>query len=107
MVFAMGHLRCVDDLMLLEAVARESDRWWDATSAGEELLLGEAAARIVLDHLATHNLLEIRVTGDVRYRFRPGTAALRDAALACVGLYRADPKRLLSVFPRRGRRAHL
>jgi hypothetical protein len=81
----------VDDLHLLVAVAANEDRWWDESSVAAELFVERSAARSMLEHLASHNLLEIRVTGSVRYQFRPGTPELRDAALACLASYRANP----------------
>jgi hypothetical protein len=100
--FVVEHLRSYDDLILLEALVSSSDRWWDASSAAETLLIGEARARSTLDHLAAHNLLEIRVTADIRYQFHPGTPALHQAALACVDAYRADPGGLARLLVNRG-----
>jgi hypothetical protein len=100
--FVAEHLRSYDDLVLLDALVSSGDRWWDASSAAAALLLSEAAARSALDHLATHNLLEIRVTGDIRYQFHPGTPALRGAALACTEAYRADPSGMARLLVNRG-----
>src|SRR5919106_1035426 len=49
------------------AIAETRDRWWDAASAAHELGVGRRVASGVLEHLARHNLLDIRVTDDVRY----------------------------------------
>lgn len=100
--FVADHLRSYDDLVLLEALVSASDRWWDASSAAAALLLREAAARATLDYLAAHNLLEIRVTDDIRYQFRPGTPALHQAALACIEAYRADPNGVARLLVNRG-----
>ena len=89
--FLRDHIRTVDDLCLLAAVAGAPDRWWDEASVAADLLIDSAVARALLEHLAAHNLLEIRVTDDVRYRFHPGTAALRDGALDCATAYREQP----------------
>jgi hypothetical protein len=50
-----------------------------------------ASARWALDTLARRNLLDIRITGDVRYQFAPAQPAVREAALACAAVYRAQP----------------
>ena len=49
------------------------------------------AARTALDRLTRSNLLDIRITGDVRYRFRPVTSELESQALALVDAYRRNP----------------
>jgi hypothetical protein len=59
--------------------------------------ISTSAARRTLDHLARGNLLDIRITGDVRYQFKPGTAALEAAALACAAKYRADPISIIQL----------
>jgi hypothetical protein len=89
--FIAAHLRTVDDLHLLVATANEADRWWDAGAVARELLIDDDAARGLLEHLAAHNLLDIRVTGDVRYQFRPGTPELTQSAAACMYAYRSNP----------------
>jgi hypothetical protein len=102
--FIAAHIRTIDDLHLLVAMAAASERWWDAASAAGALTLDVKAARAVLEHLAAHNLLEIRVMGDVRYQFRPGTPELRAAAATCIEAYRAEPAavwRAVSASPAR------
>jgi hypothetical protein len=89
--FLAAHIRSVDDLHLLIAMAAAADRWWDAASAAGALMTDPKTARGLLEHLAAHNLLEIRVTGDVRYKFHPGTPELRQAVRACIDTYHAQP----------------
>jgi hypothetical protein len=89
--FVATHLRSLEELQMLVLLIQSEDRWWDADSASRELLVPLRAARVALDRLASRNLLDIRITGDVRYQFRPGTADLRDAAIACCEAYRANP----------------
>jgi predicted ArsR family transcriptional regulator len=92
--FVIAHLRTIDDLHLLVAMSGAQDRWFDADRVARELGIGRQTARAALEHLAGRNLLEIRVTGDVRYQFNPGTPALREAAGACVEAYRRNPMAL-------------
>jgi hypothetical protein len=89
--FVATNLRSVEDLDLLVAMAAGGDRWWDAARTSRELGISRVAARSALERLAARNLLEIRVTDDVRYQLRPGTAALRAAVRACLRAYDADP----------------
>lgn len=88
--FLTAYIRDLDDLQLLITMVNAADRWWDTRNVARELHISESAARAALEHLAGGNLLEIRLTGDVRYQFRPGTEDLREQALACATAYRTD-----------------
>ena len=77
LTFLSEHVSTLEQFQLLVRVVQEEDRWWDAASAARELGVTPRAALDALDHLAKHNLLDIRITGDVRYQFRPWTEALR------------------------------
>jgi hypothetical protein len=95
--FASAHLRAIQDLHVLLTCVEARDRWWDAAGMGRQLGISVSAARQALDHLARGNLLDIRITGDVRYQFKPGNAMLEDAALACAAAYRADPLAIVQL----------
>jgi len=89
--FAATHLGSLEDLRVLALCVEQRDRWHDATAIARTLGIGRRAARAALDHLARNNLLDIRITGDLRYRFRPGTSELESQALALVDAYRRNP----------------
>src|SRR5436190_1453997 len=89
--FIKSYVRSLDDLEVLMLCVDAGDRWWDAAGIARATGLKEGAARRALDQLTRGNLLDIRITGDVRYAFSPGTAALRDAAVACAAAYRSRP----------------
>ena len=80
-----------EDLEVFVFLADAPDRWWGAQNVARELHVGGAEARAALERLAAANLLDIRLTDDVRYRFRPGTEALRQAADDLIDAYRANP----------------
>ena len=80
------------------------DRWWDAAGMARQLGIGVSAARRSLDHLARGNLLDIRITGDVRYQFKPGNAVLEAAALACAAAYKANPIAIMQLVAEPARR---
>ena len=104
LAFVADHVRSLDELQVLLAVVQAPDRWWDATSAGRELGIAATAAQRALDALAGRNLLDIRITGDVRYQFRPGTDALRAAALATEDTYRTNPLGVVQLVAQTSRR---
>ena len=89
--FVSEHARTLAELQLLMLLVQSGDRWWDAASAAHESGLTVTEARRALDFFGSRNLLDIRITGDVRYQYRPGTAELRERANACAAAYRARP----------------
>ena len=100
LAFLAAHLSNVEQFQLLLHVMQTEDRWWDSQTVSRELGIPEADARAALDHLAKHNLLDIRITGDVRYQFRPGTAELDAGARACVQEFRRAPVDVLAAVTR-------
>jgi hypothetical protein len=103
--FLSSHITSLDELQVLMACVAARDRWWDATSMGRELGMATGQARRALDALARGNLLDIRITEDVRYQFKPGTSDLEAAALACAAACRTSPMvviQRLAETPRRG-----
>ena len=89
--FVSEHARTLAELQLLMLLIDSGDRWWDAASAARESGMTVAEARRGLDFFGSRNLLDIRITGDVRYQYRPGTPELRDRAAACAAEYRTRP----------------
>jgi hypothetical protein len=89
--FVRAHVRTVDELQLLMAVANAPDRWWDPAAAAREVGMDVRDARAAFDHFAARNLLDIRITDDVRYQFHPGTDALRAAVREAAAAFRARP----------------
>ena len=89
--FVTRYIAGFEELQVLLTCLDARERWWDAAGMARELGIGAATARRALDHLARGNLLDIRLTADVRYQFKPGTSSLEAAALACAAAYRANP----------------
>ena len=104
LAFVAEHIRSLEELQLLLVVVQSPDRWWDATAAARELGIATSDARRGLDALAARNLLDIRITGDLRYQFRPGTEELRVAARATEEAYRMNPLAVVQLVAQTGRR---
>jgi hypothetical protein len=102
LTFLAAHVRTLLEFQSLMLVTQAPDRWWDAGSAARELGVTPAAARSALDQLAKHNLLDIRITGDVRYQFRPGTEELRAGVAACADEFRRAPLQMVAVVTGQG-----
>ena len=86
--FVADPLLSIHEIDVLAAMIDAPDRWWDARLVAGELRVAVATARGVLDRLAGLNLLDIRFTDDVRYRFRPGTAELAHKVSRLIASYR-------------------
>jgi hypothetical protein len=96
--FARAHLRSVADLQILLTCIDTRERWWDVKAISHQVGLAVREARVTLDHFVSANLLDIRVTDDVRYRFRPGTPEAETAALAFASAYKAHPVAVLGLI---------
>jgi predicted ArsR family transcriptional regulator len=94
--FITTHLRSLEQFEVLVLVARMDERWWDADAVADQIGIAEPDARRALDHLAARNLLEIRITGDVRYRFQPGAEKLREDVRDLLQAYRTSRAAVLS-----------
>ena len=100
--FAATYLPSLDDLEVLILCVEGREHWYDASAVSRKLGIPRGTARATLDHLARCNLLDIRITGDVRYRFRPGTSDLEAQAVTVVETYRRNPLQVLeSIGARR------
>jgi hypothetical protein len=97
LAFLLSHVRSLDDLQVLMACTAAPGRWWDSAGMAREAGVSVTAARHALDHFVRRHLLDIRVTGDVRYSFSPATIELRHAVLACAAAYRAHPVALVKA----------
>jgi hypothetical protein len=102
--FVTHHVRSLDELQLLMAIIQSGQRWWDVPTAAREFGIPETAARVALDRFASHNLLDIRITDDVRYQFSPGTEDLRETAHAAADAYRRHPIAIARLVPRESTR---
>ena len=95
--FLTQHITSVDELEILMLLVQASTRWFDATMITRQLGLSRERAQSALDALAVQNLLDIRVSGDVRYQFRPGRPDLEQAALAVAEAYRRRSAIIIQV----------
>jgi hypothetical protein len=96
--FATAYLSSLEELQVLTLCVEQPERWFDAPAVAKTLGIARRAARGALDRLACSNLLDIRITGDVRYRFRPGTSDLEAQAEAFVARYRRSPLEILELI---------
>lgn len=103
--FLDAHIDSLEQLELLLAVMQAPQRWWDAAAVSAQLGVHPDAARRALEHLAAHNLLAIRVTGDVRYQYQPGRPELAEAARLVADVYRLRRVAVLQAVTQPERRS--
>ena len=89
--FTTSHLVTLEDLEVLVTCMENPERWWSPADVALQLGMSQAAARRSLDQLARHNLFDLRITDDVRYRFAPGAPELEADAAAWLAEYRRSP----------------
>jgi hypothetical protein len=95
----------LERLELLVMLIESPDRWWDAVSAGRALGVSAATMQRDLEHLATRNLLAVKLGNDVSYRFDPGDATVRALSEAFATAYRNNPRALFRLVAERQNRA--
>ena len=98
LTFLAEQVGSLETFQLLIKILQSPDRWWDAGTAARELGIAERDAGRALDSLAKRNLLDIRISDDLRYQFRPGTEELREAAYACADAFRRKPVLVLQAI---------
>jgi hypothetical protein len=103
--FISDHIRHLDDFAVLCTLMGDTAQWWGTQRVASALAISEADARSSLEHFAKMNLLEIKVTDEVRYRYEPGEADLAARAAACYAAYRARPIDILRLIHGSGRRS--
>jgi hypothetical protein len=95
----------LEHFQLLLRLVQFPDRWWDVSTVVREAGLSPRDAQQALDHFAKRNLLDIRISDDVRYRFQPGTEGLQAAALAAAEAFRQQPLAVVEAITGANRRS--
>jgi len=117
--FLVDEIGPVERLDLLLFLHKQAARWWGAQALAAELGMPETSVQLHLDHLSARNLLDVRISGSVVYRYNPGREELsrlveeiarvhylqRDAVVAVVARRRAGSARLFAdAFHWKGKR---
>ncbi|HEY8209500.1 MAG TPA: hypothetical protein VIG99_18555 [Myxococcaceae bacterium] len=81
-------------VQVLRFLAAATDHSWTADSVARELGVASAEAAKALDHLCTRNLLDVRISAELHFRYNPGSEALRDEATAFLDVLDHKPLEL-------------
>ena len=98
--FARSYLQSVEDLQVFILCVDQRDRWWDATGIARAVSITESRARRILDQMARANLLDLRISDAVRYRFAPGIQELEQQAVAFALAYHNNPAEVVKLIAR-------
>jgi hypothetical protein len=85
--FVARYLPSVEHLEVFIVLQRNTTRSWSAPDMSTELRIPESTAENVLERLASDNLLDVKISNEILYRFNPATAALETSAALCADLY--------------------
>jgi hypothetical protein len=97
----------IDDVEQLEIVLllqRHGDRSWSAADVADALGLGIRRVEHQLEALAGRDLLDVRIGGEVRYRFKPASDTLAATARQLADCYRDRRLEIVSFVTTRGPR---
>ena len=98
--FARHYIRSIDDLQVFIACADQRDRWWDAAGLARTMFIAESRVTRALERLARTNLLDIRISDAIRYRFQPGSDDLAIRAAAFSSAYHKSPTDIVKLVAR-------
>jgi hypothetical protein len=82
--FAQSHVHSVEALQVLLLCIDYRERWWDVSGVADRLSLTKSRARHILDGFARSNLLDIRISDTVRFRFDRGIQELQSIVAGVV-----------------------
>lgn len=96
--FLRAHLDSYEQLQILQLLARARDRTWTAEDVARALQLPPSEVAGALDHLCARNLLDIRISGELNFRYSPGSEDLRTRAEAFLSLLAQEPVAMAKVM---------
>jgi len=95
----------VEQLEILLLLYREASRYWDVAAVAQAVYLTERSAEGHLETLAGRNLLDVRLTESVLYRFSPAPPELTLDVKQLAESYRERRGELLALLAPRRRKS--
>jgi predicted ArsR family transcriptional regulator len=103
--FVQRRIDTVEQLEILLLLQHHADRSWNAARVADALQLTEPAAAEHLEALGRRDLLDVRLSSDVVYRYSPATAELAGIVAQVVDAYREHRGDVLRLVTGRRLRA--
>lgn len=85
--FIASYCPSIQHLETLMLLHRNPNRSWSARDLAAELGILPSAAAAVLDELASHNFLDVKISNDLLFRFNPISSELELRASRCADFY--------------------
>ena len=85
--FVARFLPSVEHLETFIVLQRNTTRSWSPSDVAAELRIQESTAADVLEHLASDNFLDVKISNEILYRFNPATTQLEQVAARCAEYY--------------------
>jgi hypothetical protein len=89
--FVRDHLRSLEQLELLLLLLEDETRWWSAEAAARELWTSAAAAAARLEEMSKRNLLGVRISDQLYFRYAPVSPTLDAAVRETARAYKEKP----------------
>ena len=84
--------------MLLRQNAAKS---WNSRDIAVELRIAGPTVDAVLEHLASDNFLDVKISSDILFRYSPASAELADIAARCADFYGRERMAIINLVPER------
>lgn len=88
--FVARFLPRVEHLEVLMILQRAAARSWSPSEIAAWLRIPESTAADVLEQLALDNFLDVKISNEILYRFKPATADLVLAVADCAEFYQRE-----------------
>jgi DNA-binding MarR family transcriptional regulator len=95
----------VEQLEILLLLYHHAERSWNAEGVADALRLTPRVVAAHLEALAQRDLLDVRIAGEVRYRFAPATRAQTAAIVQLAAWYRDHRSSILALVSTRRRQS--
>lgn len=99
--FVARHLRSVEHLEAFILLRQNTARAWTSREIAEELHIAGATADTVLEHLASDNFLDVKISSDILFRYSPASAKLAEIAARCAEYYGRERMAIVNLVPER------
>ena len=85
--FVAGHLPSIEHLEAFILLHKNWTRSWSSPEVAAELHIPESTAEAVLERLASHNFLDVKISNEIIFRFNPMSSDLKAMAARCADCY--------------------
>lgn len=96
--FLRDNIRSLEQLEILLLLLKDETRWWSAEAAAQELRTTAASAAARLEEMASRNLLDVRISEHLFFRYAPVSPALDAAVRETARAYKEKPVALTTAI---------